>query len=90
MLQALQLSWLPRVTDGVLMRAESSYDFCAAPGSVPGCDASANHPQLSSAGLYGLDGDSIQQIEYQEIEHFRVTRGFLNAGPLPQTPLRGE
>lgn len=31
------------------------------------------------ARLYSLDGDSVAQIEYQETEHFQVTRNFLNA-----------
>jgi predicted ATPase len=31
------------------------------------------------AALYGLDGDSIQEIAYRDTEHFQVTRGFLNA-----------
>jgi predicted ATPase len=31
------------------------------------------------ARLYSLDGDSVREIEYQETEHFQVTRNFLNA-----------
>jgi predicted ATPase len=31
------------------------------------------------ARLYSLDGGSVQEIAYQETEHFQVTRNFLNA-----------
>jgi predicted ATPase len=31
------------------------------------------------ARLYSLDGDSIHEVAYQETDHFRLTRDFLNA-----------
>ena len=29
--------------------------------------------------LFSLDGDAIQEVEYRETEHYRITRDFLNA-----------
>lgn len=31
------------------------------------------------AVLYSLDGDSMQEVDYRETEHYRLTRDFLNA-----------
>lgn len=142
--QALRLSWLPRVTEGFFMRAESFYNFATyldqvsnlrayggrslhqqshgesflalfayrfeqgiyildepeaalspqrqlaflrilhqleAPGHAQFLIATHSPIILSYPGarLYSLDGDSVAQIEYQETEHFQVTRNFLNA-----------
>jgi predicted ATPase len=31
------------------------------------------------ATIFGLDGGQIRQVTYQETDHFRITRDFLNA-----------
>jgi predicted ATPase len=142
--QALRLSWLPRVTDGFFMRAESFYNFATYIEQVSNLRAyggkslhqqshgesflalfanrfeqglyildepeaalspqrqlsflriihdlearaqaqfliSTHSPILLSypgARLYSLDGASITEVNYQDTEHFRVTRDFLNA-----------
>ena len=142
--QALRLSWMPRVTEGFFMRAESFYNFATYLDRVSDLRAyggkslhqqshgesflalfgnrfeqgiylldepeAALSPQRQlaflrilhqletprhaqfiiathspiilaypGASLYSLDGDSVQEIEYQETEHFQVTRNFLNA-----------
>jgi predicted ATPase len=142
--QALRLSWMPKVTEGFFMRAESFYNFATYIDQVSTLRAYGGKPlhqqshgesflalfanrfeqgiyildepeaalspqrQLAflriihqlevprqaqflisthspiilsypGALLYSLDGDSIQRVEYNETEHFRVTRDFLNA-----------
>jgi predicted ATPase len=142
--QALRLSWLPKVSDGFFMRAESFYNFAtyidqvstlrayggkplhqqshgesflalfanrfeqgiyildepeaalspqrqlaflriihdlAAPAQAQFLIATHSPIILSYPGavLLSLDGDSIEEIEYRDTEHYRVTRDFLNA-----------
>lgn len=142
--QALRLSWLPKVTEGFFMRAESFYNFASYIDEVSSLQAyggkslhaqshgesfmalfanrfeqgiyildepeAALSPQrqlsflkiihdLTSPGhaqfliathspillcypdavLYSLDGGNIRPIVYQETEHYRLTRDFLNA-----------
>jgi predicted ATPase len=141
---ALRLSWLPRVTEGFFMRAESFYNFATYIEQVSDLRAYGGRPlhqqshgesflslfthrfeqgiyildepeaalspqrQLAflriihdletpreaqflisthspillgypGAVLLSLDGDSIREIDYRDTEHYRVTRGFLNA-----------
>jgi predicted ATPase len=140
--QALRLSWLPKVTEGFFMRAESFYNFAtyidgvsdlrayggkplhaqshgesflalfanrfeqgiyildepeaalspqrqltflkivhdlATPGHAQFLIATHSPIILSYPGavLFGLDGDSIHEIDYRETQHFLITRDFL-------------
>ena len=142
--QALRLSWLPKVSEGFFLRAESFYNFAtyidqvsnlrayggkslhqqshgesflalfanrfeqgiyildepeaalspqrqlaflkiihdlAAPAQAQFLIATHSPIILSYPGavLLSLDGDSIEEIDYRECEHYRVTRDFLNA-----------
>jgi predicted ATPase len=142
--QALRLSWLPRVSEGFFLRAESFYNFAtyidqvsnlrayggkslhqqshgesflalfanrfeqgiyildepeaalspqrqlaflriihdlAAPAQAQFLIATHSPIILSYPGavLLSLDGDSIEEIDYRDTEHYRVTRDFLNA-----------
>lgn len=47
-------------------------------GKAPAPDRALGAP-YPGALLYSLDGGSIRRVEYQETEHFRITRDFLNA-----------
>ena len=142
--QSLRLSWLPKVTDGFFMRAESFYNFAthidqvsdlrayggkslheqshgesflslfsnrfeqglylldepeaalspqrqlsflriihdlAAPGQAQFVIATHSPILLSYPGavLFNLDGDSIEEVDFRETNHFLITRDFLNA-----------
>lgn len=142
--QALRLSWLPKVTEGFFLRAESFYNFATYIDQVSTLRAYGGKPlheqshgesflalfmnrfeqgiyildepeaalspqrQLSflkvindlerpghaqfliathspiilsypGAVLLNLDGNSIREVAYNETDHYRVTRDFLNA-----------
>jgi predicted ATPase len=141
---ALRLAWLPKVTEGFFLRAESFYNFATYIEQVSNLlpyggkslheqshgesflslfvnrfeqgiylldepeAALSPQRQLSflkiihdlaepnqaqflisthspiilsypGATLYSLDGDSIQEVDYRETEHYRLTKDFLNA-----------
>jgi predicted ATPase len=141
---ALRLAWLPKVTEGFFLRAESFYNFAtyieqvstllpyggkslhqqshgesflalfvnrfeqgiylldepeaalspqrqlsflkiihdlAEPNQAQFIISTHSPILLSYPGatLYSLDGDSIEEISYQETEHYRLTKDFLNA-----------
>jgi predicted ATPase len=142
--QALRLSWLPKVSEGFFMRAESFYNFATYIDQVSNLRAYGGKPlhqqshgesflalfanrfeqgiyildepeaalspqrqlaflkiihDLAASGeaqfliathspiilsypgavLLDLDGDSIEEVDYRDTEHYRVTRDFLNA-----------
>lgn len=142
--QALRLAWLPRITEGFFMRAESFYNFATyldqvsdlrayggkslhaqshgesflslfsnrfeqglyvldepeaalspqrqlsflkiihdleVPGHAQFLIAS-HSPILHSypgAKLFSLDGDAVEEVAFQDTDHYRITRDFLNA-----------
>ena len=142
--KALRLSWLPKVTEGFFLRAESFYNFAtyieqvstllpyggkslhkqshgesflalfvnrfeqgiylldepeaalspqrqlsflkiihdlAEPNQAQFLISTHSPIILSYPGatLYSLEGDSIQEVDYRETEHYRLTKDFLNA-----------
>lgn len=57
----MTLSWLPKVSKGFFLRAETFIDFACL-----------------GALIYNFDGGSVKPIEYEDTEHYRLTKAFLN------------
>lgn len=57
--QALRLSWLPKMTEGFFMRAESFYNFTSYLDGVSGRTASARHPPEMPVSCLALSSATV-------------------------------
>lgn len=71
--RALRLGWRQKVSGGFSLRAETFFNFASYLESV-----GSTFLAYGGAAILSLDGGEIRSVTYQETDHYRVTKEFLN------------